>query len=247
MDLGLIFLVFFVVTSRVLGRSGASDDSDNDSNDHVEPGHSDDLQKAKKNNKEPMHIGVEALHQLAAGIIVKALLGKITNSLNSRPDYIVVKNVSSHKPVDGEENKSDITKSVEAKVVENFGSGQVNITLVHDELENVTNSSIVKVIGTNHQKTSNDVMCKHLVVIFTSVFNMNHVDLLKPTTQLDQIVVLHCQRQLVVRPSLPQIGSGKEVVRVVVEIHAKSEGAQVVDKRPTLLNEPENTFASLEV
>jgi hypothetical protein len=194
-----------------------------------------------------MHIRVEALHQIAAGLIVKTLLGKVANSLNSRPDYVIVKDVSSHEPVDGKENKSDITKSAETEVVENFGSCQVNIALVHNELEDVANSSVVKVIGTNNQEASNDVMCKHLVMIFTSVFNMNYVDLLKPTSQLNQIVILHCQRQLVVRPSLPQIGGGKKIIGVVVEVHAKSEGAQVVDKRPTLLDKPENTFAGLEV
>lgn len=68
-----------------------------------------------------------------------------------------------------------------------------------------------------HETASNDVMDEHLPIIFSSLFNVDHNNLLNVEGELYEVVPLVQTSHLSVGPAGPQFTGVKPVIRVIHE------------------------------
>ena len=70
-------------------------------------------------------------------------------------------------------------------------------------------------IAPKHQRAGDDVVREHLHMVFSSFFDVDHQDLLKPEGELYEIVPLEQAIHFSIWPTLPQIGKVQPIVGIV--------------------------------
>lgn len=89
-----------------------------------------------------------------------------------------------------EDAKCNITGRLVLEIFEYFCDGKDDVDEIHYAEEKVSNLGLVVAVRTENQSTSNDVVCKHLPVVFPSLLDVYNHNLLQPKRKLDQVVPL---------------------------------------------------------
>jgi hypothetical protein len=111
-------------------------------------------------------------------------------------------------------------------VLLNFGLGtyrEEDVSKVHDAENDIADFGLVEAVRGKEQGRGEDVMGKHLPVVFSALFDVDDEELVHPKGELDNVVPLDARLKSGVRESRPElfeiepvVGSIENVLQSVV-------------------------------
>ena len=63
-----------------------------------------------------------------------------------------------------------------------------DVAKVHEEVNDGTDASKVRSVTRYYEAYAEDVVCEHLPVIFSTLLRVDHVDLVKPPSELSEVI-----------------------------------------------------------
>lgn len=73
-------------------------------------------------------------------------------------------------------------------------------------------------VACEHENASDDMVCKHLPMIFPPFLNVHHDDLLHPESKLYEVIPLEESTHFPVGPVGPELAQIKPMIRMVHDI-----------------------------
>ncbi len=80
-----------------------------------------------------------------------------------------------------------------------------DINSIHQTQDRVADLGLMIAVACKHENACDDMMCKHLPMIFPPFLDVNHDNLLHPESKLDEVVPLEQSAHFPVRPVGPQL------------------------------------------
>jgi len=89
---------------------------------------------------------------------------------------------------------------------------------IHQQQNDIPNPRLVKPKAHQDQRTRNDVMREHLPVVFPTLLDVDHDNLLQPECKLHEVVPFHDAGDVDVGEVRPELGEVEPVGRVVHDV-----------------------------